>query len=399
MNTILKKCKIRDCIIFLFYLLSFFFFIKPDYFSYMGSFTQLYNMGFIIFFGIILCLIIKKRIILIDSIIIILITIYPIIVSILKSVSLEYSIFLPVFQVIAITTILDYGLSKHFDKCLSAITLILEIYTYINFITVIFCENGMAFGELYTGKFWFLGYKNVMIRFLIPAIFCNSVNSVFKKGRISIRTVSIIIISIITQILVDCKTGLIGIGILVIMMFIFSKKKLPKIINAKTGIIVLIILSLLLATTHLMDSFSNILSSMGETVSVAHRQNVWKRAIELIVQSPIFGYGLRSNDGYRVLISLSTGWGYFSHPHNYLLNTLLQGGVVLLIFVVLLIIRMSKKCIVLKENFAAKMLIITYVAFFIMGISESLIGTTLLYPLALFANAFSTNSIIYKREE
>ena len=53
-NRIIKFC----------YLIPFFFLIKPDYFSYLGAFSSIYNLGFILFFALIVCkefFLIKKR--------------------------------------------------------------------------------------------------------------------------------------------------------------------------------------------------------------------------------------------------------------------------------------------------------------------------------------------------
>lgn len=63
-------------------------------------------------------------------------------------------------------------------------------------------------------------------------------------------------------------------------------------------------LSIALATTSLLDEFSDLLLDMGETVSVFSRQAVWFRAIQLFVKSPVWGYGIRTNDGYRELINV-----------------------------------------------------------------------------------------------
>lgn len=133
--------------------------------------------------------------------------------------------------------------------------------------------------------------------------------------------------------MVDCKTGLIGIIIVVATMIIFTRKQLPKFINARNGLLFIGVLSIALATTSLLDEFSDLLLDMGETVSVFSRQAVWFRAIQLFVKSPVWGYGIRTNDGYRELINLSTGWGYFSHPHNYILYVLIQGGILELMLI------------------------------------------------------------------
>lgn len=394
-----EKQKYLDIKAFVLYFIAFFFIIKPDYFSYMGNFTKLYNIGFFITICFIILKKIRKRKISKKGFLIILIAVIPLIIGLMQGAKVSMSVITPIIQVICLTFILEDGLEDNFDKCLDALACLLELYTYINFITVILYPNGLYEMDLYSGSYWFLGYKNVMIRFLIPAIFCNIVKTIRKKKKYSTRLFALIVTSIATQLIVDCKTGLIGIGIIVIMMLLFSRESLPRWINGKNCFIFIGIFSIILATTHLMDSFSDILASLGETMSVSHRQAVWKRAIELIAKNPIIGYGARTSSEYKELINLSTGWGYFSHPHNYFLYMALQGGILIYILIIALMINISKKSRQNKKNIGSKFLIVMYVAFFVMGISESLSGAILLYPLAIFSDYFSVNEVIYDKKK
>lgn len=143
----------------------------------------------------------------------------------------------------------------------------------------------------------------------------------------------------------------------------------------------------------ILDEFSDLLLDMGETVSVFSRQAVWFRAIQLFVKSPVWGYGIRTNDGYRELINLSTGWGYFSHPHNYILYVLIQGGILELMLISYLIIKVTRMCLANRNNYMAKMLLVFYIASFVMGITESLVGYTLLFPIALYVG------LLYEEED
>lgn len=268
-----------------------------------------------------------------------------------------------------------------------------EIYTYVNFATIVLFPDGLYDAALYAGNYWFLGYKNVMIRFLLPAIVLNAIWTVHNKGKYTVRLYLLIIISIATEWMVDCKTGLIGIIIVVATMIIFTRKQLPKFINARNGLLFIGVLSIALATTSLLDEFSDLLLDMGETVSVFSRQAVWFRAIQLFVKSPVWGYGIRTNDGYRELINLSTGWGYFSHPHNYILYVLIQGGILELMLISYLIIKVTRMCLANRNNYMAKMLLVFYIASFVMGITESLVGYTLLFPIALYVG------LLYEEED
>ena len=388
-NRIIKFC----------YLIPFFFLIKPDYFSYLGAFSSIYKLGFILFFALIVCkeffLIKKRKSISKITLLVILIIIYPFIVSVFYGVEINQAIYIPLIQTLGIALLLEIGVQERFNECLSALALLLEIYIYINFLSIILFPNGLYNADFYSGNYWFLGYKNVMIRFILPGVCINFISAVCRKEKHTFRICILCAIAIASLIMVDNKTGIIGLAIIIISAILFSKKKLPRFINLRNTLIIIGIISVLLGTTSLLSEFSPILKSMGETVSVMSRQAVWFRAIQMFMKNPLFGYGLRSGDQYRKLINLSTGWGYFSHPHNYILFTLIQGGIIVVLLIVVLFICLSRTYIEHQNNYGCKMLIFMYLGFFVMGITESLTGATLLYPLAILMDGMKNRKIEY----
>lgn len=323
------------------------------------------------------------------------VALFPFIVGLIQ-VGFDSSLLPSLMQIITLTLLLEYGLNNDFEKCMKAFSLLLEIYTYVNFFSIIIFPNGMYESDVYSGHFWFLGYKNVMIRFFLPALCVNSIWTVYKFGKYTIRFYLLLICMLYTEWIVDCKTGLIGIFFVVIMLFMFSRKKLPKFINAKNVSIIVVVVSILFATTSITDVFNDLLVSLGEEASIGHRINIWKRAIEIIIQNPIFGYGLRNNDEYKMLLNVNLGYSYISHPHNYVLYTLIQGGLMQLVVVGALFFRTTRKCMKNRDSFAAKMIMYTYIAFFIMGITESLVGAAMLYPLAIITDSVIDKKIFYK---
>lgn len=255
----MKECKIsiskrmQYCIIF-------FFLLKPDYFSFLGIFTILYNYTFLIILFCVLINEIRKLQIRKISLLLYAITLFPLAVSLIQGVQLTQSAFFPILQTIGLIAVIGDGVEKKSISVLAGLALILEIYTYVNFATIVLFPDGLYDAALYAGNYWFLGYKNVMIRFLLPAIVLNAIWTVHNKGKYTVRLYLLIIISIATEWMVDCKTGLIGIIIVVATMIIFTRKQLPKFINARNGLLFIGVLSIALATTSLLDEFSDFAS-------------------------------------------------------------------------------------------------------------------------------------------
>ena len=381
---------------FLVYLVGFFFLLKPDFFSYAGIFTSLYNLGFAVTFFASVIVVVRRKTITTFLLNVIVIAVFPLLIGIAMGTQLTISLLIPVMQVVGLAIIVYRGTQIHFEECVSALAFVLEIYTYLNLLTIVLYPNGLYDAEFYSGNYWFLGYKNVMTKFLLPAVTINSIATVMKNRRYTVRLICLWCSVVATMIMVDNKTGLIGIAFIIILLALFSRKKLPAFFNLKNGIIFLIVISIVVATTSIVKIFSPILLYLGEDKSVLHRQEVWIRAFELILKSPIWGYGLRSSTEYRQLINLSTGWGYISHPHNYILYTFLQGGSVLILLVINLIRKGGRKCLSNRKNYMAKAIILMYASFFVMGIAESLTEYTLLYPMILFTNGIEQHDIQYR---
>ena len=393
---IIKNIKTDKAYTFM-YVIAFFFSIKPDYFLGLGLFTTVYNNSaiivfFVLFFNLILIKKINKY-----SLIVIFLALFPLFVSLFYGNNVGFGYYIPVIQTCSLALLIEKSYKKNFNEILTGLVFVLELYVYINFITIILFPEGIIDVEFYSGNYWFLGYKNVMIRFILPTVGLRAILCVYRSGKYTFSFYCLLIISILTNIIVDCKTGAIGIIIVAVMALIFSKKTLPKWINLKTGIIVFVIITLIVTTTQFLENFNQFMFLIGEEVSLMSRTLVWENSLYLFFESPIWGYGLMDNDGYRELLNTYTGWGYFSHPHNFILYTLIQGGLIQFGMACYLFFKIGKLSYENKSNFAIKMLIFVYLAFFVMGLTESLIGATLIYPLAVFAESFVKYDIQYKK--
>ncbi len=377
------------------YFICFFFLLKPDYFSYMGTLTSMYNLGFLITFSLILLSFLHRHLLSKTGVLVLGTVLFPYAVSILEGVPTTRGVVIVLLQTVGLCMLLEIGVHKNFLECLGGMALLLAVYTYANFLTIIIFPFGLYDADFYTGSYWLLGYKNVMIRFLLPAVCVNAINEVYRKGIYTFRLYCLIAVSMLSLWIVDNKTGLVGLAFAILMLFLFSKPKLPKFFNLRNALIVVAVVSILLGTTSIISVFSPIIDSLGETISVMHRQAVWSRAVELFLKSPIFGYGLRSNDQYRELINLSTGWGYFSHPHNFILYTLLQGGLIGMGLIVWLFIYITRSQLNNRMNFGFKVLLFMYLSFLVMGMTESLTATTLFYPLTMLSDGFKSNAVEY----
>lgn len=258
----------------------------------------------------------------------------------------------------------------------------LDVYVYINLLTMILYPDGLYESELYTLN-WFLGYKNLSGK-ILPILCISVINSYITHNKLSLRTILLIIISLITAFLSQSANCLVLTVLFVVLLFLFHSKnfKIPKAINLLTITISTFILSLLLTFTDLVELFNFFIEGvLHKSGSFAGRKNLWIVMVEYIDQSPIFGNGYWAGKDFVE----ATGSRWFTHTHNFLLYLLVTGGIILVLIFIIGLIRASKKIVLFSDRIESKIVFFVLVSFMINGITEALVGVVFLYPLFVLA--------------
>lgn len=389
-----KKFKINvNNIMYRFMLfLSFFCLIRPNYLSRVDFFNRIY-----IFIGIpiVVCIICKYVYDVINEkkvnkllLVIIVYCFFLMLVALYKGIDFNIQSFSMIINSIGVSILMFISIKKDYYITLDTLSKLLYIYAVINLASIIIFPDTLYTTDAYKHYNWFLGYKNEMIRTLLPALAIYSIKDMYKNKRLTKGFYFLMFVCIYTSWKVDSKTAIVGILLFCIAIIIFSKLKLPKFFNLKTVGLFIIIASITITYFNGIAMFKNFFVLIGEENDISTRILVWDRTINLIKESPIIGYGFRQTTQMRSLINLSLKWTYFSHPHNYVLYILLQGGIVGATMIIYMYTCVAKRCIRFKNSFTAKVLLFMYIAFLIMGLTESLTGATLLYPMMIFTEIF-----------
>ena len=158
----------------------------------------------------------------------------------------------------------------------------------------------------------------------------------------------------------------------------FMRRPLPRWINIASANMVAITVFTLIVTVGIQYLFSFVIVNvLHRELDFTNRDVVWRTAWICITQSPLWGRGD---------FLVSDLLGKYAHPHNYWLNILLRGGIMLCLPVILAYIFATRGTMKSKEAILAKYLVITMVSFAVMGIVESLTEADMLFPLLLIAH-------------
>ena len=267
-----------------------------------------------------------------------------------------------------------------FWKKLKSIDLVLTIYVVINFLTILLYPDGWFSTHNYSAN-WFLGYKNELIRTLLPALTINGVLAMHNNGRYKLKNIIIYLICLSSIILTGSATSLVMIiaygGFVLIVHSRFSLKYFSLLLS----FLISCFISIGFVIYHAQDDYSVIFENwLGKDTTLTGRVFIWEYAISKILNSPIIGYGYHATTEWNQIF-----YDYrlenLSHPHNYLLYTLIQGGVVYLLIYIILLLFTTISTWKLHANREFLILTAMFFLFYIGGISESITNCPLMFPL------------------
>jgi O-antigen ligase len=286
----------------------------------------------------------------------------------------------------------EYFININTDTALNVLCGTLDILVLINFLTIVAFPGGLYKIQSYQATpytCWFLGYKNPQVRFLLPYIALSLARNIIQHGRLSQLTYIRLGIAVFTTLFLKSTTGLVGTVLFFTLLYVFNStghgffnKVMTRLLNIRMVFVVASVISVLFILFNFQNNLSFlIVNVLHKDLDLTDRIYVWENVIPYIRRSPIIGNGVLHAILSRKLIGAS-------HAHNYLLNTLYNGGLVSLAAIVAGWFSAGKETQKYIDHKAIVILACVASAFCIMGISESLTSSVLLYPiLAALCNA------------
>lgn len=166
--------------------------------------------------------------------------------TILNKADISGGIFLTI-RTMAICMLIDYGLKKDTKTFLDSFEFLLSTLVYMNLISILIFTDGMYVNTSvgYTEN-WLLGYRNLHILYILPAILVSFLNSYYTKGKLCNRNYILLVLSLLSIVLVKSSTSLVGITVLIVFLVLNKILKNEKIFNIKNYFFVYIVSFLVL---------------------------------------------------------------------------------------------------------------------------------------------------------
>lgn len=286
-------------------------------------------------------------------------------------------------DIISICMFLELGIKNNCKKMIHTILLIFEVLVYSNLITLIIYPDGMYISnrQNYANN-WLLGYDNLHIVTILPAIVISLIYSYIDGEKIKFRTKILLICGLTSVFITLSATS--TVAILILIIFIMQKNSVFKntiVFNYLNYCLTYIVLFISIVLLRLQEIFSwFIVDILGKSLTFTGRTNIWDATMYYIKESWIWGYGVEKS----LIRTLKNSNQYATHAHNHILEVLYKGGILLLFAFLYLLLIVGRKLMKYKGTMISKILSFSIFLFFLMMLVEAR-DTMNLYILLIFS--------------
>lgn len=265
------------------------------------------------------------------------------------------------------------------------IWVLFKIYIFCNFISIIVggwkTENWLTV--------YFLGSKNhFTIIFPVIILIGYLFTQLYHAPKREYWIVGIVILCSI--LLTQSKTMIVELAVMAILWFAVGNKRLERMLNYKFFLICYAVFNMLLlisgqATTYI-NSYLDTKTSFG-SMSFLARQRMWKKAILLIKERPLLGWGKFNEERWQNIVGVIE---YKTQLHNQIIDMWVIGGLLLVGMYISLLLISGKNLIKYKDEKSAYLISITCFMMLIASLSNAWYAAEFYFPfiLACYYNVF-----------
>lgn len=255
----------------------------------------------------------------------------------------------------------------------SAVSIVVILSMLINF-PIMIQNRGNVNAE------FFIGGKNALGIFLIPGIFFLIINSLEENNQVSKVTIFAILLGLLTIFIGSSGTGIVVAFCAMLFLLLSIWFKPQKTICLVVVITIYALFLLFSEKFFLTDYWLRFTELLGKDSTLTARTTIWGIAKGLISNNWLFGAGR------GVELSYINTWGErqtIYEAHNFILEILMEGGVVALLLFGLLFFKAVRR--LNMEKLKHKVVFIALCVLLINGLTESTVNVFLVMMLLSIA--------------
>lgn len=298
--------------------------------------------------------------------------------------------------IFSMLNIFDYGIKYNSKVFIKAVRYYLNILIIINFITILLVPEGLyiSSGSNYKDN-WTLGFKNLHILYIMPAILFNNLYSLKYYKKIRIRDYWFMLIAFASAVLVNSSTSMVGIILFIISSFFITKIN-DKFFNIISYNVSYIVIYFSIVIYRIQELFGNLIYKIfKKEATFTGRTFIWDYVMSFINEKKALGYGLEYIN-VRFDRSIKYEGEQTYHAHNEILEIIYKTGFIGFGIILLMFALISHKLVKNKNNNISKLISIFIFIFLIMMLTEFYNFSYIFY---IFIVAFNVEYLIMEEDK
>lgn len=279
-------------------------------------------------------------------------------------------------SVLSYCIIIELGLKSNIKGLFQANIFCLGFLYVINLALIIMFPQGLYKSRFFTEN-WLLGYDNSHIPYILPLICYYAMYAGAKRLSLPRKLIFIALFSASVYITWSA-TSVVGCTLFIVIIVMNEMNIRPKVMNCYTYLSAVLVAFVMIIILRFFEFLQPLLVDvLKKDMTFTFRLGIWDRALAMIINKPLFGWGvLESVDSYARL--------HASHAHDYFLQLTLEGGVIGLSCFIILVIGVCKHLYKARETEYGFLLSGLLLCFFVMFLDESYGMNTPLYGSFVF---------------
>ena len=270
-------------------------------------------------------------------------------------------------SIIAYSVLITLCIKYNSRGFLQVLSNLLGILVLINLCSILLYPNGLP-ADLYTNQenpVYFMTIDNGTSLFVAFSIMIFVIKDLSFFGTLTLKGVIKVICTVVSAFLTKSATAILVVLLICIALIVIALTDYSKYQSA-------IVLSIVYVgcLIYLFTMQSNIVAEfvlekiLNRSSNFTGRYHLWKSAINMIKEKFWMGYGRSAHD-------YIAAWGGYFSSHNYILETLLQGGVIALSLFVATVVYALRKSAYSRNTRITACIVCTLFAILIGALMES----------------------------
>lgn len=297
-------------------------------------------------------------------------------------------------QVFSLCLFINYGVKRDGITFIEVVGKVFFIYSLLNLFSIFFFPKGL-YGFDSIEHSWFLGHKNMMIKFLMPGMLFVVSQDIINKNKLSLKSIFYIAIVYVSIMLTKSSTSIVVLFIFFMCFFFLSKKKdIISITNFNGSIVLNILFFIFFVIYRFQDKFSYIIEVvLKKNLNFTGRTSLWNNIIKYIMEKPFLGYGVSDID---VMLNRLQYTNVSSH--NLVADYLYEGGIICIIILGFIIISAYQKLSQYKSinNLLVNFINILFFSFSFVFLTESFVGINFGFILCIIVFCYNISFLSKK---